>query len=86
MEAFVKSQEQMVTLMSNLMKNSASGGNTKGGTQLTEDKKCLKCKHKKHPGGVLKCWADPKNANKYPQWYKYWLEHKAKKDAKKNSN
>ena len=85
MEAFAKSQEQMATLMSKLSKNPTGGGHANGGTQLTKDEKCPKCKCKKHQGGVSECWADPKNADKHPQWYKGRLERKAKKDAEKKS-
>lgn len=57
MEALTKSQEQMATLMNSLANMSAngpaSGGNVKEGMQLTEDKKCPKCKCRKHSNGVV---------------------------------
>ena len=51
----------------------------------TNEEKCPMCKCKKHPGRVTEYWADPKNANKCPQWYKEQLECKAKKDSETKS-
>ena len=58
-------------------------GNNAGNQQLTKVEKCPICKKKAYKGGALKCWDDPKNADKHPKWYVEMLKRKAtkKKDS-----
>ena len=74
-----------MALMAKMATNPNSKNMATPVNNVTNEEKCPMCKRKKHPGGVTECWADPKNADKCPQWYKDHLEHKAKKDAKKKS-
>ena len=85
METMLEQSKQMMALMEKMATN--QNGRTKAGmvNNATNDDKCPLCKGKKHQGGVTECWADPKNADKHPQWYKEKLERKAKKEAEKKS-
>ena len=85
METMLEQSKQMMALMEKMATNQNGRNKAVKVNNVTNDDKCPLCKRKKHQGGITECWADPKNADKRPQWYKEKLECKAKKEAEKKS-